>query len=121
MLESGQGYWQLAVREEKGIRNKSNSLSSLISEAVYLQVFSTTFLLLFDKFTVQGRDLLNGGSERVLQSLELPRSGNGTHAFCQGNFFSHQISGHAGKRAIDRSRDKYSGEEIATSLCYSLG
>lgn len=35
VLESG----QLSVKEEKGIRNKSNSLSSLISEAVYLQVF----------------------------------------------------------------------------------
>lgn len=30
-------------------------------------------------------------------------------------FFSHQISAHAGKRAIDRSRCKFSGEEIATA------
>ena len=84
MLESGQGYWQLAVREEKGIRNRSNSLSSLISEAVSV---SATFFLFLNRFTVEGRDLLNGGSERGLQSLALPRSGNGTHAFCQGNFF----------------------------------
>lgn len=61
MLESGQGYWQLAVREEKGIRNRSNSLSSLISEAVSV---SATFFLFLNRFTVEGRDLLNGGSER---------------------------------------------------------
>lgn len=36
LLESGRGYWQLSVKEEKGIRHKSNSLSSVISEDVYL-------------------------------------------------------------------------------------
>lgn len=117
MLESGQGYWQLAVREEKGIRNRSNSLSSLISEAVYLQVF----LQLCFSFRTDSQwkeEICLMVALRGLQSLELPRSGNGTHAFCQGNFFfSHQISGHARKRAIDRSRGKCRAEEIVTAAC----
>ncbi|MXQ79299.1 hypothetical protein E5288_WYG000545 [Bos mutus] len=49
-----------------------------------VNVFSSMIDLTESRFTVEGRDLLNGGSERGLQSLELPRSGNGTHAFCQG-------------------------------------
>lgn len=115
MLELGQGYWQLSVKEEGRIRNKSNSLSSLISEAVYLQAFLQ--LSFFFSINLQGREEICSvvSQKRVLKSLELPGSGNGTHAFSQGNFFSHQINGHAGKRAIDRSRSKFSDEEIATA------
>lgn len=87
MLELGQGYWQLSVKEERRIRNKSNSLSSLISEAVYLQAFlQLSFSFSTD---LQGREEICSvvSQKRVLKSLELPRSGNGTHAFSQGNFF----------------------------------
>ena len=37
--------------------------------------------------------------------------------FAKVIFFSHQISGHARKKASDRSRGKYRGEEIATASC----
>ena len=116
MLESGQGYWQLAVREEKGIRNRSNSLSSLISEAVSV---SATFFLLLNRFTVEGRDLLNGGSERPAE-LRAAKVRKWNTCFLPRQFFfffSHQISGHARKRASDRSRGKYRGEEMATASC----
>lgn len=85
MLESGQGYWQLAVREEKGIRNRSNSLSSLISEAVSV---SATFFLFLNRFTVEGRDLLNGGSERPTELRAAKVRREMEHMlFCHSNFF----------------------------------
>lgn len=112
MLESGQGYWQLAVeREEKGL-GTGVILWSLISEAVSV---SATFFLFLNRSGVEGRDLLNGGSERPAELRSCQGQEMEHMLFATAIFFLSSDYGHARKRASDRSRGKYSGEEIATA------
>ena len=70
-----------------------------------------------NRFTVEGRNLLDGGSERPAELRAAKVRKWNTCFLPRQFFFSHQISGHARKRAIDRSRGKCRAEEIVTAAC----